>query len=428
MRQTTMFLPWVVVAALLVACGDSNSSQNLSAEADESQDAGVGEVVDDAGGVFDEGDSASPDPSEPGTADLSCEPAPGNPAQMPATARQYVALCAEHGLGVPPVVRCEDGVRVPTTVNGEEVFESPSRCDHTSMLKPSCAVGSTIQRREGRDAEGNPLPDVVWVQFCRAAAATGSSSVQMIAYHRVTGATCFFEANEGGNSVLPERLGRDEFNALTAELPAHDDPDFDRAFIPPPGQCVQCHQNNPFIRNPWLDGAILPGTAAEPVLPTLDAASPYYVVGGAQWDMRTIHIEGNECLGCHRVGMEIDQIFAANGFDVNTYMPPGAPGTMTQDYDALLNCWLAGPKATEGCDWVVPPAGDCAGGVVGDDYPYAAADFNQPGDDGGGVLDPQACGDEVVLGDPCQGDPVATACLIDGEWFWCEGGVWTNQK
>jgi hypothetical protein len=102
------------------------------------------------------------------------------------------------------------------------------------------------------------------------------------------------------------------------------------------------------------------------------------VVGGADWDMRTIHIEGNSCLGCHRIGMEIEQIFASNGFDVNTYMPPYAPGTMADAYDELLTCWLDGPADTEGCEWVVPPAGECAGGIVGDDYPCASASFNRP--------------------------------------------------
>ena len=113
----------------------------------------------------------------------------------------------------------------------------------------------------------------------------------------------------GPDSVLPERLGRDEFTGLTGQMPSPEDPAFDRAFIPAPGQCVRCHQNNPFIRNPWLDGARLPGNPNEAVFPTVGARSPYYVVGGANWDMRTIHIENNACLTCHRTGMEIDQIF-----------------------------------------------------------------------------------------------------------------------
>ena len=362
-----------------------------------------------------------------GPADLACSPE-NNPATMPATAREYAALCAQHGLGVPPTVSCDDAVRVPTTIDGQEVFESPDSCDHTSMLKPQCVVGSKIARVQGRDAEGNALPEVVWTYFCRAAAETARSSVQMIAYHYTTGATCFFEANEGSDSYLPQALGRDEFNGLTGQMPGPDDADFDRAFIPAPGQCVQCHQNNPFVRNPWLDGARLPEDPDKPVLPTVNAQSPYYVVGGADWDMRTIHIEGNACLSCHRIGMEIDQIFAGNGFDVNSYMPPAAPGTMADDYQALLECWQNGPDATRGCDWVIPPAGACNGGIVGADYPYPSRRFNQigvgSGDHDTADIEGPECADSVVTGAPCSGDPLTTICTRAGDWFWCEEGVW----
>ena len=348
---------------------------------------------------------------------------------MTATAREYADLCAEHGLGVPPTVRCEDAVRVPTTIDGEEVFESPRACDHTSMLKPACHVGSRIARVQGRDADGTPLPEVVWTYFCRAAENTADSSVQMIGYHYETGATCFFEANEGPNSLLPDRLGRDEFNGLTGEMPSYEDANFDRVFVPAPGQCVQCHQNNPFIRNPWLDGARLPDNPDEPVLPTLDAQSPYYVVGGSNWDMRTIHIEENGCLSCHRIGMEIERIFANNGFEVNTYMPPGAPGSMQADFDALLNCWQKGPENTAGCEWVIPPAGDCRGGIVGSDYPHASNEFNQPKgrDDTNGNssgVSGSECADTIVVGEACMGDPISTACTRGNDWIYCENGVW----
>jgi len=260
----------------------------------------------------------------------------------------------------------------------------------------------------------------------------------MIAHHYTTGATCFFEANEGKDSYLKETIGRDEFNGLTGQMPAPNDPNFDRAFIPAPGQCVQCHQNNPFIRNPWLDGARLPDQPSVPVLPTVGALSPYYVVGGAEWDMRTIHIEGNTCLSCHRIGMEIEQIFKGNGFDVNTYMPPQAPGSMEKDYQALLNCWQNGPEATPGCEWIIPPAGDCKGGIVGTDYPHAATYFNQPGkstgdkgddkDKGKGDDDFDECEEPVLVGESCTGEIFETVCTRDGKWFWCEDGIWQSKS
>ena len=365
-------------------------------------------------------------PTPTTSADPTCTP-PDNDIPVPATARAYAALCEEHGLGIPPTVRCEDGVRVPTTVDGVEVLESPATCDHTSMLKPSCDVGSKIQRHEGRDAQGNPLPDVTWVSFCRAAASTATSSVQLIGYRETTGATCFFEANETKDSVLPDRLGRDANNGLTGAMPAHTEAEFDRAFIPPPVQCVECHQNNAFIRNPWLEGARLPEDVDEPVVPALDAASPYYVVGGADWDMRTIHIEGNACLSCHRIGMETDRDFAANGFDSNTYMPPGSPGSLSDDYQELLDCWTNGPENTPGCDWVVPPAGDCEGGVVDDSYPHAAMGFNQ-----GAATDDTKDDDGEAPPCPADFDPAAPCsdgdfCDQGGTIWFCSDGRWSSK-
>ena len=101
-------------------------------------------------------------------------------------------------------------VRVPTTVNGEEVFETPASCDHTSM-RASC-TGSKIARRDRTPMA--ILPDVVWTYFCRAAAQTAivGSNDRLPLHHGRHG---YFEANEGPNSMLPELLGRDEFGSLT---------------------------------------------------------------------------------------------------------------------------------------------------------------------------------------------------------------------
>jgi hypothetical protein len=110
-------------------------------------------------------------------------------------------------------------------------------------------------------------------------------------------------------------------------LPNYDEPEFDQAFIPG-DRCVTCHQNDPFIHNPWVAGAPLPSNPNEAVLPSLAANSPYYVVGGSDLDMRTIHLEGNACLACHRIGMSTDSLFRSLGFDANQWMPKHAPGTV----------------------------------------------------------------------------------------------------
>ena len=343
-------------------------------------------------------------------AELQCVPNK-NTSSIPKSASEYVKMCQQHGLGVVPTVDCGKGVRIPIKVKGQEVFQTPKSCDQTSRLKPSCDVGSKIGRVQGKDAKGNPLPDVFWIYFCRAAYKTEYSSVQIIGYHKKTGATCFIEAADGKGLSQAKWLRRDDKNGLTGKMPGPNDPAFDQAFTPPPPgvQCVQCHQNDPFIRNPWIDGAKMPNNPKETVIPPMGANSSYYVVGAANWDMRTIHIKGNSCLGCHRIGMETDSIFRGNGLDANKHMPPQNPGSMAKDYQKLLECWKNGPENTPGCEWVIPPAGNCKGGVVGKEYPHKATGFNK-GSGGekkpGGVkFDPECwkgCEKKGVSADVCE--------------------------
>ena len=240
--------------------------------------------------------------------------------------------------------------------------------------------GSSLQRYEGKNADGTPRPEVVWVSFCRHDGRDDvfnvdiGDSVQMIGYNYETGATCFFES--GDNSPWTH-IG--ENNRLLGVLPGPDDPKFDDAYVPAGAiQCVRCHQADPFIHNPWIKSARLPENPRQPVVPVLPGPNPpYYVVGAPTWDMRTIHIEGNGCLGCHRAGMETLEEFTGDFWEPNEHMPPHDPGSLAADLKALEQCWADGPENTPGCEWVVPPAGECSGGVVGPDYPRAAEGFNR---------------------------------------------------
>ena len=298
---------------------------------------------------------------------------PGGKAQtMPETASEYAAMCLPH-VGVPPTVDCGAGVRIPIHVDGVEVFESAGyrECD-TPDFKGNCNVGSRIGRVQGKAADGSPLDDVVWAYLCRSAGQElfkrGIASVQMIGHNKTTGATCFFESPDGkGDLRQAKYLHFDDRGLLAGKLPGPDDEAFDDAFIPPPPgvQCVQCHQNNAFLHDPWIDGAKLPSNPSEPVLPGwVDPEAPYWVVGGTHWDMRTPYIEGNACLDCHRAPTRTARLLEAGQVHVNEFMPPRRPGSMKADYAALLACHDQGPANTPGCDWVVPPGGGCPGGIV----------------------------------------------------------------
>ena len=46
-----------------------------------------------------------------------------------------------------------------------------------------------------------------------------------------------------------------------------------------------------------------------------------------------------------------------------------------------------------------------------------------------GNYEGDACGEEVVEGEACEGHWSETMCIDEhGEWWWCEEGVWTSDK
>ena len=296
---------------------------------------------------------------------------------FPKTAFAYAKMC-EPELGVPPKVSLDKSVEIPLYVNGVQTYGNLGRsCDNPTFLGKDTVSGSTLQRYAGRTADGVPLPDVVWVSFGRNSSSSHKQvigSVQMIGYNRKTGATAFFESSDriGPWVTLDQKTLR-----MRGEMPWIDQPEeFNRAFITPGNiQCVQCHQNEPFITNSFINAAKIPGTR-ENVVPILDQDSPYYVIGGENWDMRTIHIKGNGCFDCHRVGMNTMTMFMENGWDPNEHMPPHDPGSLAGDLQELLAAWWKGPDNTPGAEWIIPPARGKDRQVVGKDYPYQAA-FNR---------------------------------------------------
>ena len=300
------------------------------------------------------GDSAAP------VEEVACVPRDEAPS-MPGSANNYADLCSRL-LGRMPVADCGMGVRIPITVDGVEVLTQPpdNRCDHTGF-KGDCAPGSTIRRQEGVGRDGSPRPEVSWITFCRAVGG-GLGSVQMIGHDSLSGATCFFESPDAiGSSAQRQWVSMSDAGALSGRLPAPGSADFDTAFIPPPGPCSECHHNDPFIHNSWIDGARLPEDPSQPVLPVLATpTSPYWVVGGPNWDLRTPHIEGNQCVACHRLGTATIDIFDSLGaIDINETMPPTDPGSGTEDLEALQTCWVDGPEDTPGCTWDNPPGAYC---------------------------------------------------------------------
>ena len=316
--------------------------------------------------------------------DPDCFGSPG----FPSTASQYASMI-ESELGIVPTIILDSLIEIPLYQNGTQVYGqfSSSEIDNPSYLGGKDTwSGSALQRYEGVKSDGTPLPHVVWVAFLRntSSPSYASGSVQLIGYNEISGATAFFEGAEMvGIEVLQNYVTSIDPITLSLKgtLPGPDNPtQFNQTYIPPPAQCVQCHQSDPFITNDFINSAKIPGTN-NPIIPHLNGNSPFYVIGGEDWDMRTIHIEENACFSCHRIGMGTLEVFNNDGYDVNQHMPPYNPGSLSDSYAELVNAWLNGPDNTPNAEWIVPPACEQPAQIVGNDYPYKA-DFNSIGSKG----------------------------------------------
>ena len=311
---------------------------------------------------------------------------------IPYNTTEYADMCMEY-LGVPPTVDCGEGVHIPIYINGEEVYQDqpPGTCDDQDF-KGTCNIGSRVGRIEGVDINGNPIPEVVWVFFCRSAGQDlfdqiGAVSVQMIGYNTENGATCFFESPDAiGDNIQSEYLSYDENGFLDGTLPSYGTQAFNQIFHSPivsGTNCMSCHNSDPFIHDPWIDNAKLPSDPSQTVIPKYEYDAfdlEYFAVGGygSQFSNASIHIQGNNCLSCHRSSMEL----ATTVFDglgnvvVNEFMPPYDPGSLSDDYNELIECYVNGPENTEDCNWIIPPGGDCNSEIVGLENDIVLGDVN----------------------------------------------------
>ena len=149
---------------------------------------------------------------------------------FPKTASEYAKMVEPH-LGVPPRIDLSEAVEIPLYVNGVRSYGNLGQAlDNPSLLGKDTVSGSTLQRHEGRTAAGVPLPDVVWVSFGRNSTRDPAKilgSVQMIGYHRKTGATAFFESSDQIHPWV--RLDRDT-QRMRGVMPWIDNPEqFNRA-------------------------------------------------------------------------------------------------------------------------------------------------------------------------------------------------------
>jgi hypothetical protein len=274
--------------------------------------------------------------------------------------------CEVH-LGPVPGFNCADAIPVPITVGGVAVDQDqqPGACDAPSIAEGDCNVGTRVGRLSGTNEDGSVRDDVVWAYLCR----KYDGIVQLIGTNEQSGATCFFESEANVASRFDGLTVED--GIVMGDIAGSKDADYEATWKVPDEvasqRCWSCHAADPYVHTPYIDGARLESDTSQPVIPNITGPNtPYFLVGEAfesrvasEGGLVTLHIDGNNCVSCHRF---IDP--ATFGFqggpqlDANETMPPYDPGSLSQDYQDLLECSENGPGNTPGCDWVAVPGED----------------------------------------------------------------------
>jgi hypothetical protein len=210
-----------------------------------------------------------------------------DPAARADALQDYAQQCdAAIGATIPDF-DCDAGTEVPVTHPVAGPNNTVAKCDRPNRLNRMCDPGSHFQVL-------TRTANVFAVGHCRKKGQPGTEygDIAVIQYNRITGATCFYQAL----GTLPGKV-----MAPSKGMGAW-------PWISPSGTanigCAECHDNGPFIRSPYLNQVT--GTNALPGSDDFgfNSTQPYAFVGGdfASWKTYRVEVDGNECIGCHRLG------------------------------------------------------------------------------------------------------------------------------
>ncbi|MBA3397356.1 MAG: PPC domain-containing protein [Deltaproteobacteria bacterium] len=211
---------------------------------------------------------------------------------------------------------CLESTPIPMTVTAADgTVKAPSegteaKCDAPQFIYDLCEAGPRVASRTNDQGTR-------WVLLCRkskanAEGAQGYASDQfndiaMVGHNPFTGKTCFFQnalysKTDGGN--IPHPADQEKSVNLWSGVHGGEGSGI---------QCANCHDADPFIHTPWIDGAkdqagrpIVPKMGIDPDLALGALDTPYALVNlkGQGWKMpkQLVSTEANACLKCHRMG------------------------------------------------------------------------------------------------------------------------------
>ena len=217
---------------------------------------------------------------------------------------------------------CLDSVPIPTTVTGTDgqvVYPDTKVpvCDAPQFIYSLCEPNAVDGRTNGpRVASRVNEEGTHWVLLCRKSLDEEGiyNDIAMLGHNPYTGKTCFFQ-----NALYARKDG------LHVPHPADD---VESARSPQTStslwrgiqggfgsgiECVECHDSDPFIHTPWIDGA--KDENGDPVIPIMGIddgftqgfnEAPYTLIDteGQGWTMPEMLTspEAAPCTKCHRIG------------------------------------------------------------------------------------------------------------------------------
>lgn len=216
--------------------------------------------------------------------------------------QDFAAQC-DNEIGVTvPEFDCDAGTTVPTTINGNPftingqspdhfvgAFTPPATCDRPNVLNSECDPGSKFQVLVNN-------PEVFVVAHCRRIGNVKSvyGDIAVIQHNKTTGGTCFYQSDTSGIG----EAGTTPNNLVGA-------PSTGVSVMKAATSCLECHDNGPLIRSPYLAQMksgkdVLPGVGDN----TYNKNQPYYVVGEAYKTYSvTTGSQPNACVNCHTLSM-----------------------------------------------------------------------------------------------------------------------------
>ncbi|MBK8239001.1 MAG: hypothetical protein IPK74_26040 [Deltaproteobacteria bacterium] len=217
---------------------------------------------------------------------------------------------------------CRTATPLPTTVtdmagNVTHPDKEVSQCDEPQYIYDLCEPNAVDGETNGpRVTSADNDEGTHWVLLCRKAQEEEGkyNDIAMIGHNPYTGKTCFFQnalySRTDGTAVPhpADRSASDDSPATSPTLWSGIHGGLGSGI-----QCADCHDADPFIHSPWIDGAkradgtpVVPkmGEHEDFVLGFNDA--PYSIVNtqGQGWHMheQLVSEEASACTSCHRFG------------------------------------------------------------------------------------------------------------------------------